>query len=143
GRRLALAAFLIPAATAPATAAAAALAPAFVTLASFAALRALLAVASAAATAPAAGLAGGFLGFFFLFFFFFLVLELLLDEIVLLVDGGRPLRQPRPLGRRRAVRFDAHPGAFEIVVDQHLDQDAVALLDLGDLAAPLVEQIAG
>src|SRR5438128_2148333 len=67
GRRLALAAFLIPAATAPATAAAAALAPAFVTLASFAALRALLAVASAAATAPAAGLAGGFLGFFFLF----------------------------------------------------------------------------
>src|SRR5437868_989596 len=62
GRRLALAAFLVPAAAAPAAAAAAALAPAFVTLASFAALRAFLAVASAAATAPATGLAGRFPG---------------------------------------------------------------------------------
>ena len=41
------------------------------------------------------------------------------------------------------MRFDAHPRAFEIVVDQHLDEDAVAGLDLGHFVALLVEQING
>src|SRR5205085_5330049 len=80
-----------------------------------------------------------------LFLFFLLVCRLVELGLVLLIGlvGDRRRRRYRPRCRHwpwaRAV--DRHLGAFEALVDDDLDRHAIALLDVGQLGALLVEQI--
>src|SRR6185503_13085840 len=132
GGRLALTALAglagLAAAAAPAAAAAAALAAVAVAIAPLLAVAALLAARLAR-----------LVGLFLLVLFLALVVDLV--DRLLFPDGRRRRGEARALGRRRAVRFDAHPRAFEAFVDHDLDGDAVARLDLADLGALLVEQV--
>src|SRR5206468_9240736 len=66
-------------------------------------------------------------------------LERLLFELFLFLDGGRFGPRHRDWARTRAL--DAHPRALEALVDLDVDHHAVALLDIGKLAALLVEDV--
>src|SRR5204863_125793 len=73
------------------------------------------------------------------FLFLSLLGFVLLGEIFLdFLDRGGELRR---IGRRRARGLDRHARAFLLTVGQDLDAHAVAILDLGDVAALAVEHV--
>ena len=72
------------------------------------------------------------------------LLDVLVDQLLELPRGLLrsvvDVRRRRWASRRALARaLDAHPRAFEALVDRDLDRDAVALLDVGELGALLVE----
>src|SRR6185503_16293728 len=107
-----------------------------------AALAAAAPATPAAATAPAASRPFAFIsGFPSLGLFFFVFSFRLLDFGLLVLFLHRSGRSPGRCHRPRAGALDGHPRAFEALVDDDLDEDTVALFNIGKLCALLVEHI--
>src|SRR6185312_7264406 len=73
--------------------------------------------------------------------FLLLVLERDFDGLVFVPFLHSRRFDPGSGHRTRTGALDGHPGAFEALVDQDLDRHAVAMLDIGELGALLVEHI--